>query len=79
MPPTMRRRSTFDARRFARSTEGWLIVAFFVLLYAIGGGLIWFFYGRAAALLGVACMTGGLGFFLVLYAIMLLIGYLAGE
>ena len=78
MPP-MRRRTGFQARRFARTTEGQLIVAFFVLLYLVGGGLIWLFYGRAAALLGVACMTGCLGFFLLLYAIMLLIGYLAGE
>lgn len=55
------------------------MVAFFLLLYLVGGGLIWLFYGRAAALLGIACMTGGLCFFLVLYAIMILIGYLAGE
>jgi hypothetical protein len=75
----MRRRSNFDARRFARSTEGRLVVAFFLLLYLVGGGLIWGFYGRAAALLGVACITGGLCFFLLLYAIMLLIGYWAGE
>ena len=75
----MRRRSTFNARRFAHSTEARLVVAFFLLLYLVGGGLIWFFYGRAAALLGLACMTGGLCFFLILYAIMSLIGYLAGE
>lgn len=75
----MRRRSSFDARRFARSTEARLVVAFFVLLYLVGGGLIWLFYGPAAALLGLACMTGGLCFFLFLYTIMILIGYLAGE
>ena len=75
----MRRRSTFNARRFAHSTEARLVVAFFLLLYLVGGGLIWLFYGRAAALLGLTCMTGGLFFFLILYAIMILIGYLAGE
>jgi hypothetical protein len=75
----MGRRSSFDARRFVRSTEARLIVAFFLLLYSVGGGLIWFFYGGAAALLGLACITGGLCFFLLLYAIMVLIGYLAGE
>lgn len=75
----MRRRSRFNARQFARSTEGQLVIAFFGLLYMLGGGLIWFFYGRAAALLGLACMTGGLLFFLLLYGIMLLIGYWAGE
>lgn len=75
----MRRRSSFDARRFARSTEARLVVAFFLLLYLIGGGLIWFFYGQYAALLGLVCITGGLFFFLFLYAIMILIGYWAGE
>ena len=74
-----RQRSVFDPRRFARSTEGQLVIAFFLLLYGLGGGLIWFFYGQGAALLGVGCITGGLLFFLLLYGIMLLIGRLAGE
>lgn len=74
-----RRRTSFTARRFAKSTEGQLVIAFFVLLYGVGGGLIWLFYGRAAALLGLACISGGMLFFLLLYAIMLLIGYLASE
>lgn len=76
---SMRRRSSFDARRFARSTEARLVMAFFVLLYGVGGGLIWFFYGQGAAILGLACITGGLFFFLFLYAIMSVIGYWAGE
>ncbi|MEZ4861031.1 MAG: hypothetical protein R3C14_06990 [Caldilineaceae bacterium] len=76
----MRRRTfDFDSRHFVRCTEGQLVVAFFVLLYGVGGGLIWFFYGRAAALLGIGCMTGGLLFFLLLYGILLLIGHWAGE
>ena len=75
----MRRRSSFNARRFARSTEARLVISFFVLLYGMGGGLIWLFYGQGAALLGLACITGGLFFFLLLYAIMSLIGYWAGE
>lgn len=75
----MRRRSSFDARRFAHSTEARLVIAFFVLLYGVGGGLIWLFYGQSAALLGLACITGGLFFFLLLYGIMIVIGYWAGE
>ena len=75
----MRHRSSFDARRFAHSTEARLVIAFFVLLYGVGGGLIWLFYGQGAALLGLACITGGLFFFLLLYGIMIVIGYWAGE
>jgi len=74
-----RNRQAFNPRRFARSQEGQLVVAFFILLYVVGGGLIWFFYGLYAALLGIACMTGGLFFFVLLYAIVWLIGRWAGE
>jgi hypothetical protein len=75
----MHRRFRFDPRRFARTLEGQSAIAFFLLLYGVGGGLIWFFYGWAAALVGLACITGGLLVFLLLYAIMLFIGYLIGE
>jgi cation transporter-like permease len=70
-------RSPLD--RFIRNTEARLVVGFFVLLYVVGGGLIWAFYGRGAALLGMACMTTGLVFFLLLYAIVTVLGKWAGE
>jgi hypothetical protein len=59
---------------FQKSTEAQLVVGFFVLLYGVGGGLIWIFYGRGGAILAMLCMTGGLFFFLLLYAIVWLIG-----
>jgi multisubunit Na+/H+ antiporter MnhB subunit len=69
----------FNPRQFARSTEGRLVLGFFVLLYVVGGGLIWFFYGPGGALLGMLCMTGGLLLFLLLYAIVWLLGRWAGD
>jgi hypothetical protein len=76
----MRRKSGgFDPFRFARSTEGQLMIGFFLLLYIVGGALIWFFYGMGGALLGWICMTGGLLFFLLLYAIVSLIGWWANR
>ena len=74
-----RRHTGFDPVRFVRSTEGQLVVGFFVLLYVLGGGLIWFFYGMGGALLGWVCMTGGLLFFLLLYAIVSLFGWWANR
>ncbi len=74
-----RKQRCFDPFRFARSLEGQLVIGFFLVLYGVGGGLIWIFYGKAAALLGMVCMTGGLFFFLLLYAIVWLIGWWAGE
>jgi len=50
------------------------MIGFAVLLYVLGGGLIWFFYGLYAALLGIGCMTGGILFLLLLYSLVSLIG-----
>ena len=76
----MRRKSRrFDPVRFARSTEGQLVIGFFLLLYLVGGGLIWYFYGPGGAVLGWLCMTGGLLFFLLLYGLVSLIGWWANR
>lgn len=69
----------FDPFRFARTTEGQLVIGFFVLLYVLGGGLIWWFYGLGGAILGWICMTGGLFFFLLLYGIVSLFGWWANK
>jgi hypothetical protein len=66
-------------KQFRSGTEARLVLGFFVLLYIVGGGLIWFFYGRNAALLGMACMTTGVLAFLLLYAIVTLLGKWGGE
>jgi hypothetical protein len=77
--PTAVERKQAGLNRFVHSTEVRLVVGFFVLLYLVGGGLIALFYGWEAALLGMACMTTGLLFFLLLYAIVSLLGRWAGD
>ena len=42
----------FSLQQFTASTEARLVVGFFVLLYGVGGGLIWLFFGLRGALLG---------------------------
>ena len=69
----------FDPFRFARTIEGQLVIGFFILLYVVGGALIWTFYGPGGALLGWVCMTGGLLGFLLLYGIVSLIGWWANR
>jgi hypothetical protein len=49
-----------DLRRYAWQTSARLLVGFIAILFIIGIGLIWFFYGREAALLGLVCLIGGL-------------------
>ena len=75
----MSRRRGFDPRRFARMQEVRLVVGFFVITYGVGGPLIWWFYGLPAAILGLACITGGLLFFLLVYAIVSAIGWWANR
>lgn len=69
----------FSPRKFARSTDLRLFLGFAILLYVVGGGLIWLFYGTAAMLLGGICITGGLGMIALLYGLVSLVGRWAGE
>jgi len=49
-----------DLRKYASQTTVQLIVGGLILLFLVGLGLIWYFYGLQAALLGLICMLGGL-------------------
>ena len=51
---------TRDLRRFARQTRTRLLIGMFLLLFLVGEGLIYFFYGREAALMGFVCLLGAL-------------------
>ena len=49
-----------NLRDYSRQTAVRLIVGGFIILFFIGNGLIYIFYGRDAAFLGVICMGIGL-------------------
>ena len=49
-----------DLRKFARQTNVRLLAGFALILFIIGDGLIFVFYGKQAALLGVICLIFGL-------------------
>ena len=49
-----------NLRDYARQTEGRLIIGALLLLFVVGGGLIWYFYGAGSAGLGVICLLAGL-------------------
>lgn len=49
-----------DLRRYARQTDIQLRAGFILLLLVVGEGLIWFFYGREGAILGVFCIAAGI-------------------
>ena len=50
---------TRDLRVHARQTYLRLIIGFILILFFIGDGLIYLFYGRDAAWMGLLCLMGG--------------------
>ena len=50
-----------DLRKYARQTNGRLVLGGLLLVFIVGLGLIDLIYGRAAALAGLACLLAFLG------------------
>ncbi|MGE5124556.1 MAG: hypothetical protein ACM3H7_08560 [Acidobacteriaceae bacterium] len=51
---------TRDLRQYARQTNFRLALGFLLVLFIIGDGLIYIFYGRSAAITGVLCLLAAL-------------------
>ena len=49
-----------DLRRYARQTNTRLIIGGIALLFIVGDGLIYLFYGQNAATMGLVCLIIGL-------------------
>jgi len=49
-----------DLRKYAQQTNARLVAGFFILLLVVGIGLIYAFYGRDAALMGLLCVGAAL-------------------
>lgn len=47
-----------DLRKYHNQTRTRLILWFVAILFIVGLGLIWWIYGRSAALLGFLCLLG---------------------
>lgn len=50
-----------DLRKYSQKTNLGLVIGFLIILFVIGDGLIYWIYGREAAILGLTCMLVGLG------------------
>jgi hypothetical protein len=68
-----------DLRRYSRQTNLRLVIGFLFLLFVVGGGLIYWFYGREAALLGIICMLGGLAPVVLIWLVLAFLGWLAKK
>jgi O-antigen/teichoic acid export membrane protein len=49
-----------DLRKYARQTNVRLSIGFAVIIFLIGDGLIYYFYGQGAAIMGALCILLGL-------------------
>lgn len=49
-----------DLRQYSRQTTARLVIGFILLLFLIGLGLIYIFYGREGAVFGLVCLLAGL-------------------
>jgi len=64
---------TRDLRKYVRQTNFRLIAGALVLLFIVGDGLIYLFYGSSAAVMGLLCLlTGMTPVVLVVLSILLL-------
>ena len=63
-----------DLRKYARQTNTRLLVGFLLLLFLVGDGLIYVFYGKEAALMGGVCLLAGLTPLLLIWLALWVIG-----
>jgi hypothetical protein len=56
-----------DLRRYARQTNVRLFIGFLLLLFLVGIGLIYIYYGAGAAVMGVFCILAGLAPLLLIW------------
>lgn len=70
---------TRDLRRYARQTNIQLIAGFILLLFLVGDGLIYLFFGKYAALMGLLCLVAGLSPIILIIGALLIIDWIARK
>jgi multisubunit Na+/H+ antiporter MnhB subunit len=61
-----------DLREYAKQTNIRMVLGAFILLFVVGVGLIWVFYGEAAAGMGLTCLLAAL------FPVILILGIFVG-
>jgi hypothetical protein len=59
-----------DLRQYTKQTNIRLIIGFLLILFFIGDGMIYYFYGQGAAIMGLFCLLAGLApIILIIFAL----------
>lgn len=66
-----------DLRRYARQTNNRLLFGGILILYIVGGGLIFWIYGKEAAILSLLCITLGLSPLFVIWLALAILDWIA--
>ena len=64
-----------DLRKYAQDTSVQLGVGAFLLLFIVGDGLIYFIYGKSAAMMGLLCLLAGVAPIIIIALFMLLLNW----
>jgi TM2 domain-containing membrane protein YozV len=59
-----------DLRRYARQTNFRLLMGTLLILFVVGLGLIYMFYGLGGLITGLLCMLGGLAPVVLIIAVL---------
>ena len=70
---------TRDLRKYSRQTNVRLIVGGILILFLVGDGLIYLFYGRSAAIMGLICLISGLTPLILIWLILTLMGWIVKK
>jgi hypothetical protein len=65
-----------DLRKYAQQTNVQLIAGGLLVLFIIGDGLIWLFFGPASALFGLLCIGIGLIPVIIIYLVFVLMDWI---
>ena len=63
----------FSPQQHRRQTRARLILGGMLVLLIVGGGLVWLFYGRTAALTAALCLLGAAAVMALLWLILALL------
>ncbi|MFN2126294.1 MAG: hypothetical protein ACK2TU_00400 [Anaerolineales bacterium] len=64
-----------DLRKYTRQTNNRLLAGGIIILFVVGDGLIYLFYGKNAAITGLICLIAGLLPLIIIWIILSLMGW----
>jgi hypothetical protein len=68
-----------DLRKYSRQTNAHLLAGFILLLFLLGDGLVYLFYGSGAAVFGFMCLLAGLSPLVIIWIVFVGIDWVVNK